>query len=218
MTPEALKALQEGRAPAGPAGSSLAPLDVPKLWALNASHSRQARRIVVTKLPPASTAAEINEFFNGLVQRLNIYKQGSGDAVKDTKKSLSGGMAMVEFAESSYATTILALEEDIMFMGVNLELRRPGDYIVQPPDAAEGLTSDTVSSDVVDSTEKIVIKGLPVYLASEQGLELVEAFGAVQSWILIRENDSSESKVPLQPRFPTTNTFWSFVSFVLLWS
>jgi hypothetical protein len=37
MTSEALKALQEGRAPAGPAGSSLAPLDVPKLWALNAN-------------------------------------------------------------------------------------------------------------------------------------------------------------------------------------
>jgi splicing factor U2AF subunit len=194
MTPDQLRALQEGRAPAGPAGSSLAPLDVPKLWALNASHSRQARRLVVSKLPGASTAAEINEFFNSMVQRLNVYKDMSGDAVKDTKKALSGGIAMVEFAESVYATTILALEEDISFMGVSLELRRPRDYIVQTPDKDVPM-SDTVSSTVPDSSEKIVIKGLPVYLSSEQGLELVEAFGAVQSWLLVRENDSSESKV-----------------------
>jgi splicing factor U2AF 65 kDa subunit len=129
---------------------------------------------------------------------LNIYKEGSGDAVKDTKKALSGGIAMVEFAESVYATTVLALEEEMMFMGVQLELRRPADYIVQPPDNGDGVpTSDTVTSNVPDSTEKIVIKGLPVYLTSEQGLELVEAFGPVQRWILICENDSSESKVPL---------------------
>ena len=213
MTPDQLKAMAEGRAPAGPAGSSLAPLDVPKLWALNASHSRQAKRLVVTKLPPSSTAAEINEFFNSFVQRLNVYKEGSGDAVRDTKKALSGGMAMIEFAEPVYATTVLALEDELVFMGVNLAVRRPADYIVQPPD--ENLvtsTMDTVSTDVPDSTEKIVIKGLPVYLTSEQGLELVEAFGAVQSWILVCENDSSESKV-LQPKEKADNKGVAFAQF-----
>ena len=106
---------------------------------------------------------------------------------------------MVEFAESSYATTALALEEDIEYNGVQLEIRRPADYIVQPPAKDLTLSSDTVSKDVPDSTEKLVIKGLPVYLTSEQGLELVEAFGAVQGWILVSDVDSSESKVWLSP-------------------
>ena len=191
-----MKALVEGKPPpVGPAGSTLAPLDVPKLWALNASSSRQARRLVVSRLPASSTAAEIQDFFNNFIKRLNVYQESSGEAVKDVKKATSGGIAMVEFSESTYATTALALEEDIEYSGVQLEVRRPVDYIIQPPDKDQTLSSDTVSREVPDSTEKLVIKGLPVYLTSDQGLELVEAFGAVQGWILVSEIDSAESKV-----------------------
>lgn len=193
-----LKAIAEGKAPpSGPAGSSLAPLEVPKLWALDASNSRQGRRLVVSKLPPSSTEAEIHNFFNDVIRRLNIYKESGGEPVKDVKKATSGGIAMVEFSESTYATTALAIEDDIEYSGVQLELRRPHDYIIQPPPKDLTLSSDTVSTEVPDSTEKLVIKGLPAHLTSEQGLELVEAFGAVQGWILISEPDSSESKVPI---------------------
>jgi splicing factor U2AF 65 kDa subunit len=150
----------------------------------------------VYKLPPSSTAAEIQDFFNTFIKRLNIYQEHDDEAVKDVKKATSGGMAMVEFADSTYATTALALEDDIEYNGVQLEVRRPVDYIVQPPDKDLTLSSNTVSNDVPDSTEKLVIKGLPVYLTSEQGLELVGAFGAVQGWILVSEIDSTESKVP----------------------
>lgn len=200
LSEEALQAIKEGKAPppVGPAGSSIAPIDVPKLWALNASHSRQARRLVVSKLPPSSTEAEIQNYFNSYIERLNVYKEGSGDAVKDVKKATSGGVAIVEFSDPIYATTALALEDDFEYDGKQLEVRRPADYIVQPPekDANPTLSSgDTVRKDLPDSTEKLVIKGLPTYLTSEQGLELVEAFGAVQGWVLITEADSSESKV-----------------------
>jgi splicing factor U2AF 65 kDa subunit len=185
----------EGKAVPGPAGSTLAPLEVPKLWALNATNSRQARRLVISKLPPTSTEAEILNFFDEFIKKLNIYKEGSGDAVKEVKKATSGGMGMVEFTESVYATTSLALEDDLEYNGVQLEVRRPADYIIQPPEKDSALSNDAVSTDVPDSTEKLVIKGLPQYLTSEQGLELVQAFGAVQGWILITETDSSESKV-----------------------
>ena len=198
MTPEALKALAEGKAPpAGPAGSTLAPLDVPKLWALDASNSRQGRRLVISKLPPSSTAAEIQNYFNLLVSRLNVYKEGGGEPVKDVKKATSGGMAIVEFTDNIYATTILALADEIDYNGVQLELRRPANYIVQTPEKEKTKTasSDTVSKDVPDTTEKLVIKGLPSYLTNEQALELVETFGAVQGWILVCDTDSSESKV-----------------------
>jgi len=194
-----MQAIAEGKvvAPMGPAGSTLAPLEVPKLWALNASNSRQACRLVVSKLPPSSTAAEIQNYFNVYTSRLNIYTAASGEAARDVKKATSGGVAMVEFAKAEYATTVLALEDEIEYNGVHLELRRPNEYIVTPPDKDKDpqLLSDTVSKDVPDSTEKLVIKGLPVYLTSEQGQELVEAFGALQGWILISETDSSESKV-----------------------
>jgi splicing factor U2AF subunit len=196
FTEAGLKALVEGKAPpTGPAGSTLAPLEVPKLWALDASNSRQARRLVVSKLPPSSTEAEIQNFLNTVISRLNVYKEGSGDAVASVKKATSGGIAVVEFTDSTYATTALAIEEDIEYNGVQLEVRRPADYIVQPPTKNATPSSDTVSTNVADSTEKLVIKGLPVYLTSEQGLELVEAFGTVQSWILVSDTDSSESKV-----------------------
>ena len=198
--------MAEGKVPpTGPLGSTLAPIDVPKLWALNASNSRQAKRLVISKLPPSSTPAEIQDFFNKLITELNVYKESSGEAVKDVKKATTGGMAMVEFSEAIYATTALALEDDIVYEGVQLQIRRPANYIVQPPEKESTLSSDTVSSDVPDSTEKIVIKGLPVYLTSEQALELVEAFGTVQGWILVSETDSSESKVPLCPCCPVFN-------------
>ena len=188
--------MAEGKPPpTGPAGSTLAPLEVPKLWALNASNSRQGRRLVISKLPPSSTAAEIQNFFNDFIGGLNVYRENSGEAVKDVKKATTGGMAMVEFSEAIYATTALALEEDIVYEGVKLQIRRPANYIVQPPEKDLTLSSDTVNKDIPDSTEKIVIKGLPVYLSSEQALELVEAFGTVQGWILVSETDSVESKV-----------------------
>jgi len=192
-----LQALAEGKAVA-PLVPSLAPLEVPKLWALNANNSRQGRRLVVSKLPPSSTAAEIQNYFEEYTKRLNVYK-GNGEAVKDCKKATSGGVAMVEFAEPVYATTVLWLEDEIEYNGVQLELRRPSEYIVSPPDKDKDpqLTSDAVTNDIPDSTEKLVIKGLPVCLSSEQGQELVEAFGTLQGWILISEVDSSESKVPL---------------------
>ena len=142
-----------------------------------------------------------------------MYKEGSGEAVKDVKKATSGGIAMVEFADGTYATTALALEEDIEYNGVQLEIRRPADYIVQPPPKDLMLSSDTVSQDVPDSTEKLVIKGLPVYLTSEQGLELVEAFGAVQGWILISDVDSSESKVSLSRIEDAENKGIAFTQF-----
>jgi splicing factor U2AF 65 kDa subunit len=196
MTEAGIKAMAEGKAPpTGPAGSTLAPLDVPKTWALNASMSRQARRLVVSKLPPSSTEAEIQNMFNIMVSKLNVYKEGGGEPVKDVKKATSGGIAMVEFSEAAYATTVLALEDEIDYNGVQLEVRRPADYIVQPPDKDLQHAGDTVSKDIPDSTEKLLIRGLPVHLTSEQALELVEAFGAVQSWILVSEIDSSESKV-----------------------
>ena len=193
---EGLSALAQGiPPPSGPAGSTLAPLEVPKLWALDAHNSRQSRRIVVAKLPPSSTGAEIQNVFNALIESLNIYDRNSGEPVKDVKKATSGGIAMVEFSTSSYATVVLALEDEIEFNGVQLEVRRPAGYIVQPPEQDSTLSSDKVNVDVPDSTEKLVIKGLPVYLTNEQGLELVEAFGAVQSWFLLSEIDSSETKV-----------------------
>jgi splicing factor U2AF subunit len=196
ISPAGLQAIASGSAPpSGPTGSTLAPLDVPKISALNAINSRQGKRLVVSRLPPSSTEAEIHHLFNLLISRLNVYKEGSGEPVKDVKKATSGGIGMVEFTESTYATTALALSGEIEMMGVQLEVRRPAGYIVQPPEE-NNLSSDTVSKNVPDSSEKLLIKGLPVCLTSEQGLELVEAFGAVQSWILVGEPDTSESKVP----------------------
>jgi splicing factor U2AF subunit len=158
-------------------------------------NSRQSRRLMVSKLPPSSTAAEVQHHFN-LISRLNVYKEGTGEPVKDVKKATAGNIAMLEFTDSTYATTVLALAGEIEMNGVELEIRRPSGYIVQPPEKDLKMSSDKVSKDVSDSTDKLVIKGLPIYLTSEQGLELVEAFGTVQSWILVSETDSSESKVP----------------------
>jgi len=196
QAPATLQALIQGKPPpTGPAsGLAPPPLDVPKLSALNARNSRQARRLVVSRLPPTSTEAEIGHLFNLLISKLNIYKEGSGDPVKDVKKATAGGVAILEFADSSYATTALALDGEIEMFNVQLEIRRPSNYIVQPPPEPDSKLGDTVSKEVLDSTEKLVIKGLPLYLTSEQGLELVEAFGSVQSWILVGE-DASESRV-----------------------
>ena len=131
--------------------------------------------------------------FNIFISKINVYKEGP-EPVKDVKKATSGGMAMVEFTEAIYATTTLALEDEIELNGVPLDVRRPADYIVQPPSEELILPGDTVSKEVPDSTEKIVIKGLPTDLTSEDAMQLVEAFGQIQSWILVSETDSAESK------------------------
>jgi splicing factor U2AF 65 kDa subunit len=200
QTQAGLLLLTQGNAPSnGPAtGFIPPPLDIPKLSALNATHSRQGRRLVVSRLPPTSTEAEIHNMFNLLISGLNVYKEGSGEPVKDVKKATSGGIAMVEFADGTYATTTLALAGEIEMNGRQLEIRRASGYIVQPPEENERLSSETVSKEVPDSTQKLLIKGLPVYLTSDQGLELVEAFGAVCSWILVSETGASESKVALR--------------------
>jgi len=75
-----------------------------------------------------------------------------------------------------------------------LEIRRPKDYIVPT------ITDDTqheagvLSTSVPDTQNKIGITNIPVYLEDDQMQELLQSFGELKSFVLVRDTSSGQSR------------------------
>jgi len=75
---------------------------------------------------------------------------------------------------------------------VGLQIRRPKDYIV-PSDDSE-YEEGVISSHVPDTANKICVTNIPQYLTDEQITELLTSFGALKSFVLVKDRDTEESR------------------------
>lgn len=170
--------------------------------ALTPSNSRQAKRLLVSNLPPSATEEEIVNFFNLQLNGLNVIE--GTDPCISAQMSKDKNFVMVEFKQPSDATVGLALDgitmEDEHLNGSangaakGLSIRRPADYII--PAIDETMHEPGVISNIVpDTPNKISISGIPPYLTDEQVTELLVSFGELKAFVLVKDNSTGESRV-----------------------
>lgn len=174
---------------------------------LRPTNARQSKRLVVSNLPPSISEDGLTAFFNLHMNGLNVIR--GHDPCMASKFSKDGSYAVVEFKLPEDATVALAFdgiameEHDSMDASngttngthAGLAIRRPKDYI------APHLTEDTdmeltgISREVKDSPNKLMISSLPSILTDIQVQELLAAFGALKSFVLVVDKDTEQSRV-----------------------
>ncbi|TGZ79132.1 hypothetical protein EX30DRAFT_382725 [Ascodesmis nigricans] len=160
--------------------------------ALKPTNSRQAKRLLVSNLPVNASEESMLQFFNELLAPLNV-TVGSPDPITAVQMNASRDLAMMEFKNTSDTTLCLAFS-GIEYQGNQLEIRRPKDYIVplNPDDAPH--EPGQISSTVPDGPNKILITRIPEYLQDEQVIELLQSFGALKAFVLVKDAADETSK------------------------
>lgn len=167
-------------------------------FAGQSQQTRHARRLYVGGIGEISEP-EITAFFNDVIDRALGEKQDGGSVVS-VYINRERHFAFVELRTIELTTACMNLD-GVSYNGQPLKIRRPNDYnpATVPKDlgpipqlnlAALGIVSTTVS----DGPGKIFIGGLPYHLNEEQVKELLQAFGPLRSFHLVKELSSNLSK------------------------
>jgi len=175
---------------------------------LRTANAKQSKRVFVYNLPSGTTTDQLQDFFNLQMNGLNVVS--GPDPCISAILAENKTFAMLEFKAPEDATYALALDgislqDDGMngapttgatAEGGGLELRRPKDYIVPIPAAAEeDQQMGVVSSLVKDGPNKITVKNIPTYLTDENITELLVSFGELAAFILVKDAGTEQSKV-----------------------
>jgi splicing factor U2AF subunit len=172
--------------------------------ALKPTNSRQAKRLIVTNLPPSATEEDITNFFNLQMNGLNVID--GTDPVVLCQVAPNHSFAMLEFRSSADATVAYALDGITMEAAdahangngaapAGLTIKRPKDYIVPAVVDEVPYEPGVVSSVVVDTPGKISITNIPIYLTEEQVIELLTSFGELKAFVLVKDRGTDESRV-----------------------
>ncbi|KAG6420637.1 hypothetical protein SASPL_117172 [Salvia splendens] len=166
--------------------------------------TRHARRVYVGGLPPLSNEQTISTFFSHVMNAIGGNIAGPGDAVVNVYINHEKKFAFVEMRTVEEASNAMALD-GIIFEGVSVRVRRPTDYNPslaaplgpsQPGPylnlAAAGLTPGMHGES--DGADRIFIGGVPYYFSEAQMKELLESFGPLRGFDLVKDRDTGNSK------------------------
>ncbi|KAG0174019.1 hypothetical protein DFQ30_006347 [Apophysomyces sp. BC1015] len=153
--------------------------------ALNATVARQARRIYVGQIPFGIDEKEMTDFFNETMEKMNL---ASGPSVLAVQINHDKNYAFVEFHDPDQATAAMAFD-GITFQAQTLKIRRPKDYLPAGDDASMVHVPGVISTIVPDTPHKIFVGGLPMYLNEEQVMELLQSFGELRAFHLVKESN-----------------------------
>jgi splicing factor U2AF subunit len=145
------------------------------------------------------TEPDIQAFFDDVIDRALGTKTPDGQVIS-VYINRERHFAFVELKTIELTSACMNLD-GISFRGQPLKIRRPNDYnpAIVPKDlgplptlnlAALGIVSTTVN----DSPYKVFVGGLPYHLNDEQVKELLQAFGPLKSFHLVKELNSNLSK------------------------
>ncbi|XP_024365207.1 splicing factor U2af large subunit B isoform X2 [Physcomitrium patens] len=167
--------------------------------------TRHARRVYVGGLPPMANEQTIATYFSQVMAAVGGNTAGPGDAVVNVYINQEKKFAFVEMRTVEEASNAMALD-GIIFEGVSVRVRRPSDYNPsmaatlgpsQPSPhlnlAAVGLTPGSAAGGA-DGPDRIFVGGLPYYLTEVQIKELLESFGPLRGFDLVKDRDTGNSK------------------------
>lgn len=162
-----------------------------ELAAQNAN--RQARRLYVGNITYQTNEQNIVAFFNEQMLKLKLGTE-PGEPAVSAQVNVDKGYAFVEFRHPEEATNAMSFD-GIVFQAQSLKIRRPKDYTgpdVRPPPNIH--VPGVISTNVPDSPHKIFVGGLPTYLGDDQVIELLQAFGELRAFNLVKDTATGASK------------------------
>lgn len=173
--------------------------------ALKPSTARQSKRLFAHNLPASATDESVTAFFNLQLNGLNVTK--GNDPCVSAQVNNSQGYALLEFKTSEDATNAMALDGISMEPeGMDtsngesngtpkgLQIGRPKDYIVPTVTDETQHEAGVLSTVVPDTQNKISITNIPIYLNDEQMQELLQSFGELKSFVLVKDTASEQSR------------------------
>ncbi|KAF3965025.1 hypothetical protein ACB098_05G083900 [Castanea mollissima] len=174
------------------------------IQAMTQQATRHARRVYVGGLPPIANEQTIATFFSSVMAAIGGNSSGQGDAVVNVYINHEKKFAFVEMRTVEEASNAMALD-GIIFEGVAVRVRRPTDYNPalaaalgpsQPSPhlnlSAVGLTPGLIGG--AEGPDRIFVGGLPYYFTEAQIRELLQAFGPLRGFDLVKDKDTGVSK------------------------
>nr|XP_043614294.1 splicing factor U2af large subunit A-like isoform X2 [Erigeron canadensis] len=186
------------------APGQFAGLPVMPVQAMTQQATRHARRVYVGGLSPTANEQSVATFFSHVMSAIGGNTAGPGDAVVNVYINHEKKFAFVEMRSVEEASNAMALD-GIIFEGAPVKVRRPSDYNPslaatlgpsQPnPNlnlAAVGLTPGSAGG--LEGPDRIFVGGLPYYFTEAQVRELLESFGALRGFDLVKDRETGNSK------------------------
>ncbi|KAK4793510.1 hypothetical protein SAY86_023945 [Trapa natans] len=179
-------------------------LPVMPVQAMTQQATRHARRVYVGGLSPTANEQSVAIFFSQVMAAIGGNTAGPGDAVVNVYINHEKKFAFVEMRSVEEASNAMALD-GIIFEGGPVKVRRPSDYNPslaatlgpsQPnPNlnlAAVGLTPGSAGG--LEGPDRIFVGGLPYYFTEAQVRELLESFGSLRGFDLVKDRETGNSK------------------------
>ncbi|KAF5463951.1 hypothetical protein F2P56_014073 [Juglans regia] len=179
-------------------------LPVMPVQAMTQQATRHARRVYVGGLPPTANEQSVATYFSHVMAAIGGNTAGPGDAVVNVYINHEKKFAFVEMRSVEEASNAMALD-GIIFEGAPVKVRRPSDYNPslaatlgpsQPnPNlnlAAVGLTAGSAGG--LEGPDRIFVGGLPYYFTETQIRELLETFGPLRGFDLVKDRETGNSK------------------------
>ncbi|CAN8328114.1 unnamed protein product [Cochlearia groenlandica] len=185
-------------------GQPFGGLSMMPIQAMTQQATRHARRVYVGGLSPIANEQSVATFFSQVMAAVGGNTAGPGDAVVNVYINHEKKFAFVEMRSVEEASNAMSLD-GIIFEGAPVKVRRPSDYNPslaatlgpsQPSPnlnlAAVGLTPG--ASGVLEGPDRIFVGGLPYYFTDAQVRELLESFGALKGFDLVKDRETGNSK------------------------
>ncbi|XP_071733903.1 splicing factor U2af large subunit A isoform X1 [Rutidosis leptorrhynchoides] len=179
-------------------------LPVMPVQAMTQQATRHARRIYVGGLSATTNEQSVATFFSHVMSAIGGNTAGPGDAVVNVYINYEKKFAFVEMRSVEEASNAMALD-GIIFEGAPVKVRRPSDYNPslaatlgpsQPnPNlnlAAVGLSPGSAGG--LEGPDRIFVGGVPYYFTDAQVRELLESFGALRGFDLVKDRETGNSK------------------------
>ncbi|KAB1221928.1 Splicing factor U2af large subunit A [Morella rubra] len=175
--------------------------------AMTQQATRHARRVYVGGLPPMANEQTIATFFSQIMAAIGGNSAGQGDAVVNVYINHEKKFAFVEMRTVEEAREGGIATNDMRHspLGVAVRVRRPTDYNPalaaalgpsQPNPhlnlAAVGLTPGVTGG--AEGPDRIFVGGLPYYFTEVQIRELLQTFGPLRGFDLVKDKDTGNSK------------------------
>ncbi|CAF2040341.1 unnamed protein product, partial [Brassica napus] len=171
--------------------------------AMTQQATRHARRVYVGGLPPTANEQSVATFFSQVMSAVGGNTAGPGDAVVNVYINHEKKFAFVEMRSVEEASNAMALD-GIILEGVPVKVKRPTDYNPslaaalgpsQPnPNlnlAAVGFSSGSTGG--LEGPDRLFVGGVPYYLTEDQIRELLESFGPLRGFNLVKDRETGNS-------------------------
>ncbi|KAI3991547.1 hypothetical protein MKX01_013677 [Papaver californicum] len=166
--------------------------------------ARHARRVYVGGLPSMANEQLVATFFSQVMSAIGGNTAGPGDAVINVYINHEKNFAFVEMRSVEEAGNAMALD-GIIFEGAPVKVRRPSDYNLSlaaalgPSQPSQKLNLEAVgilqgSTGGIEGSDRIFVGGLPYYVTEVQIRELLESFGPLRGFDLVKDKVTGNSK------------------------